>query len=466
MGGNQFVRKPRRNGGSSLEYTRMSPSIYSHVSYHHEKLLRDLFEHVVVPPHAPEKKDFGDEDMLVCGPKARLQELLSQARAEELHSPCTDRRLPLKVLQDEIVEHLNADGHVYRDHNDVLFLHVDIPCYVETQRNNSGMLIYCVADDWQNEIDCDIVPTSEQLHNGGIEKLCQLDLQLIDAPTQLPWYSFTSSYGDLATIVQDAARPYGIYFKPSGLYVDIDNLVGAQKGEERYELVLTSDLSAISQSRFLARAPFNHVTQSLIEFAHVAKNHAEVARLRALPVSPKKSPTVFAPPRMEKRSMYHAFAAHYLPSHPHVGHPDSDSRPTPDVSPAARTAAQTAAFSFFDPLSHRLHALHHETSLQRHEDTFRNRVNIELKRLLREKALTPNTKTMARARQALYPCVTFHSHHGHGKAPTVRAEPELRLELQPRWTEQSAEGGYTDDELVERARTRPVREEVRLMIER
>ncbi|KAK3064782.1 hypothetical protein LTS18_003997 [Coniosporium uncinatum] len=449
-----------------------------------QKLLRDFFEHVVVPPQAPEKKDFGDVDMLVCGPKARLQELLAQARAEELRPPCKDRRLPLKVLQDEIVEHLNAGGHVYRDHNDVLFLHVEIPCYVETQRNNSGMLIHCVADDRQNEIDCDVVPTSEQLHNGGIEKLCQLDLQLIDAPTQLPWYSFTSSHDDLSTIVRDAARPYGVYFKPSGLFVDIDNLVGVQKGEERYELFLTSDLSAKRSSpgyRNPASSPShpsNHITQSLIELAHVAKNHAEVARLRALPV-PKKSPTVLAPPRMEKRSMYHAFAAHYLPSHPHVGHHDSDSRPRSDIPPAARTAAQTAALSFFDPLSHRLHALLYETSLQRREDTFRNRVNIELKQLLQEKALTPNAKNMARARQALYPWVTFLSHHGHGKAPTIRAEPELRLELQPRWTEQSADGGYTDDELVEwvrrhwaglddveRARTRLVREEVRLVIER
>jgi len=133
MGGSQFLRKPLRNGGPIMEYTRMSLSVDSHVSYHYTKLLRDLFKHVVVPPQAPEEKDFGDVDMLVYGPKARLQELLAQARAEELYSPCKARRLPLKVLQGEIVEQLNADVHFYRDHNDVLSLHVEIPCYVETQ---------------------------------------------------------------------------------------------------------------------------------------------------------------------------------------------------------------------------------------------------------------------------------------------------------------------------------------------
>ncbi|KAF2135931.1 uncharacterized protein K452DRAFT_193739, partial [Aplosporella prunicola CBS 121167] len=159
MGGHAF----------SLKYhcPRLAPSLYNEVATRLLKQLQDLFIHAVVPPSAPEKTSFGDVDAIVC--------LSREADEPDLRN-MKDR---VKMKMGAVAAGVNKNG--------VLFL---------LRVLDGTMALSAPA-------------------------FVQLDIQLCDAASQLPWTIFTIAYGDLINILKVGLYRSGLSLRPSGLFVRV-----------------------------------------------------------------------------------------------------------------------------------------------------------------------------------------------------------------------------------------------------
>jgi hypothetical protein len=182
MGGNAFKR-PGRLNEPILFTPRLSNSTFLAMR---ELIIPKLLNHFCLtgtyPPH-PEKSEHGDMDVLICGPKNNLK---AKYTIRELH---TDLNSILGAKRSRV--------------NDITgYFGVPIPA--------------------------NLVP--DHLDSSLEEVYIQIDITLVDAPSQFDYSVMRHAHGSLMNILQFGLRPAGFIFSPNGLSVKVP---------ESFDLTLT-----------------------------------------------------------------------------------------------------------------------------------------------------------------------------------------------------------------------------------
>ncbi|QDS72377.1 hypothetical protein FKW77_008388 [Venturia effusa] len=189
MGGHAFSESFVDGGGNhypALYCPRVPPAVYFAMLRILLEKLEPLFDHVAVPTEHPEKTSFGDIDALVCGPKDSLRFKRS-----------------MRELRWYIAEALGSRYH-----------------YVN--RNGVGYYLLKVSKEVTDlaPVDDGQVPKGEQL-GCNQEYWVQVDIELVDAPSQLEWRKFKTSHATLHNILKFGLRPAGFIFLNNGLHIKI-----------------------------------------------------------------------------------------------------------------------------------------------------------------------------------------------------------------------------------------------------
>ncbi|TID20583.1 hypothetical protein E6O75_ATG05347 [Venturia nashicola] len=233
MGGHAFAElyvNPHTNQRYPARYCpRLPTPIYTAIRDEVVKKLSVIFDKVIVPFPHPEKEDHGDIDIFVCGPKDDLA-----------------NKRTIYDLRLDIAQHLGVDRSMCNK-SQTGFFAVLVPATItslgsipepvwpekaksqrkgkDAEKEDSGVDMQDTARQGTNtaEADQDVAKmTVKELEVGlGSSKKywVQVDIQLVDAPSQLEWRQFKIAHATFHNILAYGLRPAGFIFMNSGLYV-------------------------------------------------------------------------------------------------------------------------------------------------------------------------------------------------------------------------------------------------------
>ncbi|KAL2263851.1 hypothetical protein VTK26DRAFT_4760 [Humicola hyalothermophila] len=185
MGGSAFSSLP------NPPYTpRMPPAIYRRVASACQAALRELFIYVATPIEGPEKKDYGDVDILVA-----LERSFVFPKNHD-----TTQRSPHDLMR-AILQRLSAEYAIVHP--------------TGTSAN--------LAVKWPPEELSEL----ERAANGQQEskdKYIQVDVRICPDPDQLCWTLFKHAHGDLWNLLGSTIRPFGLTVDEEALWIRIPEI--------------------------------------------------------------------------------------------------------------------------------------------------------------------------------------------------------------------------------------------------
>ncbi|KAE9961620.1 hypothetical protein BLS_001621 [Venturia inaequalis] len=233
MGGHAFTDlyiNPHTNKRYPAHHTpRLPTNIYTAIRDQVIKKLSVIFDNVVVPFPHPEKEDHGDIDMFVCGPrgdltgKRTMYELRLDIARQLGVERCMCNRSQTGYFAVPVPAEIMSLGTVSE------------PVWPEKMKDkmidkrkevrDSGVDMQDSASNTTNTVEADRDPTEmagKELEIGlgsSKEYWVQVDIQLVDVPSQLEWRRFKIAHATFHNILTYGLRPAGFIFMNSGLYV-------------------------------------------------------------------------------------------------------------------------------------------------------------------------------------------------------------------------------------------------------
>ncbi|RDA87434.1 hypothetical protein CP532_2787 [Ophiocordyceps camponoti-leonardi (nom. inval.)] len=191
MGGSAFS-----SGTDPLFTPRMPPPVYDKMRKHCTALLSNLFRTVASPIDGPGKSDFGDVDMMVCGP------------------------IEVQTTLQDVAEVLDARRSIFYGCRSANFA-LEWP------------LSDC-SDEEEKEVE------EEKQEEEGSEKTkqrknryVQVDVCVCPDDDALSWLLFIHAHGDLGSILRSIVSPYGLTMAEHGLFIRIPEMEASRPKQAR-----------------------------------------------------------------------------------------------------------------------------------------------------------------------------------------------------------------------------------------
>jgi hypothetical protein len=211
-----------------------------------------IFHKVVVPFEHPEKESFGDIDLLVCAFKGNSLQ-----------------KNTIKDLEADIAQALGA---------------------TRSRCNNIGVGYFALP------VPKDIIALAG-LESQGNERLYQLgskdeywvqiDIEVVDAPSQLEWTIFQTSHCTFRNILKYGLRPAGFVFMNNGLYIRVpgpDRLKRFGKKSPKTPLVfLSNDVGEILDYLRLSATAYGNLFDTMEDYWNYATSARHFSRKRLQP---------------------------------------------------------------------------------------------------------------------------------------------------------------------------------------
>ncbi|KAJ0121743.1 hypothetical protein J7T55_008910 [Diaporthe amygdali] len=208
MGGKVFS-----SGPDPLDTPRMSQDVYKHVKNKCTNALKDLgFSHVVSPVEAPEKKSFGDVDILACLEGTRF---LSSAQLDNSTWAGIEMALDAKRSHSE-----SRIGPAKQRIIDSKSFAVPWP---------AG---FALGEDVQG-LNKTPSAQAKDLKTASGRQFIQIDLRLCDTHQELEWRIFKHNHGDLWNMIGQTIRPFGLTADEIGLHIRIPEIERQDKKKAR-----------------------------------------------------------------------------------------------------------------------------------------------------------------------------------------------------------------------------------------
>jgi hypothetical protein len=457
MGGHAFVSE--KKGKPGLFCPRLPLEVYEAIRDQTVNKLKEHFEHVVVPIEHPEKKDYGDIDLLVCSPIGESMDF----GAFHINKYGT-----VHDLKFCIAKALGTD-RFYSNAVGVGYFAVKVPKEIIAL----GKISEVKEDD--NQL------------GSHEEYWVQVDIEVVDVPSQLGWRVFQNAHSTMCNILRLGLRPAGFIFKPSGLYIQIPNEPKYVAQEKRCPLIfLSNDIDMVLRFFDLTPERYNRpfeyselywkwVTsipffsrELLLSDVELPKSEKDKAVDNiAMKAKAKHKGLLGLSDYIARRAPWVNFSKLWLPDHPEVGLADADPK-----------YVFRSAIRFFTDDGGAHMGAYDDWEEESNELRFWHEVIIGLRKFVGPNA---NTKLINEMILGAKRWVVFVDVQGKGKTPTIRAGPEpddfnhfkwLSVTENVKWLAESREGGFTSEELIvwiqvhsnqlreiERARTRPHRRE-------
>ena len=206
MGGKAFA--------DALHVPRIPSNIYTRVRDRIlAQLQNDYFEMAESPIEGPEKVDFGDIDILVCGP--RDQQGSKDVKQSDLFA--------------EIAKAL--DAKMWKQMKGSPLAHFAIPWPTTAEESAEGLEVATVE----------------------AERYIQVDIEICHDPMNYKWALLHQAHGDFSNIIGSMLRKYGLTITNSGFYVRIEELSSWNKAKSR--VFLTQDPSLVLKFLGLEEEP-------------------------------------------------------------------------------------------------------------------------------------------------------------------------------------------------------------------
>ena len=216
-------------GGSAFSpflYTpRMPPDVYAHVLSEVHRKLHTLYEHVETPVEAPGKVDYGDLDVLV-------------------YSPLVSRNL--MVLPNAVTEGaeiaLLLGAETWKRARGSEEMHLALPWPKEFASKSEGTSpTEAQTQTTQNSYAISVPSNAlaqlalSSTATAPRRAYIQVDLHICPNLKTYSLERLRCAYGDFWSIVGSVIRPYGLSFRPTGLYIRIPEV---EKVNRKLALVL------------------------------------------------------------------------------------------------------------------------------------------------------------------------------------------------------------------------------------
>ena len=423
MGGHAFSRTHKDRLG--LFCPRLPLAVYEAVRDETVDALKEFFEHVVVPFEHPEKTDFGDIDMVICEPKGDLTKLRT-----------------MQELKFGIAKALKTD-RFYSNAIGVGYFAVKVPkAIIDLEKITQAK------------------ESDEQIGSDN-EYWVQVDIEVVDAPSQLNWRVFQNAHSTFCNILRFGLRPAGFVIKSSGFYVEMDNAPKQEKGEKRSPLIyLSNDVTKVL--RFLGLDPkrYNRPFDTTDQYWKYATSAKYLSRALLKPgqdsttdleeitaVKPKHKGLQGLSEYIGRRIPWANFVDLWLPAHPAIGSLLYDNH---DVF--------LGALAFFNSgNSPCCFNAYHIWEDERAEAKFWEEVNKRLPDVIDPK---PTKRYINEVVLAAKRWVEFKDIQGRGKVPTIRdgpTEDDIKHVIwldaikadSVRWITETHEGGFSFHELCD-----------------
>jgi hypothetical protein len=216
-------------GGSAFSPTlytpRMPPDVYAHVLSEVHRKLHILYEHVETPVEAPGKVDYGDLDVLVYSPLVSRNLMVLPTAATE---------------GAEIALLLGAE--TWKRARGSEEMHLALPWPKEFASKSEGTSpaeaqtrtaphssVISVPNDALTQLSLSSTATAPR------RAYIQVDLHICPNLKTYSLERLRCAYGDFWSIVGSVIRPYGLSFRPTGLYIRIPEV---EKVNRKLALVL------------------------------------------------------------------------------------------------------------------------------------------------------------------------------------------------------------------------------------
>ena len=219
MGGSAF--------SSTLYTPRMPPDVYAHVLSEVHRKLRTLYADVETPIEAPGKVDYGDVDVLVYSP-------LDRNRMDQ----------PTAASEGAAIAFL-LGAETWKRARGNEELHLALPWPKEFASPSEGISSAEIqSQPTQNSSAITVASESLRqlsLFSSTAPRAAYIQLDLHICPNLRTYYLelFRCAHGDFWSIVGSMIRPYGLAFRPTGLYVRIPEV---DKVDRKLALVLFTSM--------------------------------------------------------------------------------------------------------------------------------------------------------------------------------------------------------------------------------
>ncbi|KAK7515755.1 hypothetical protein IWZ03DRAFT_407257 [Phyllosticta citriasiana] len=368
MGGSTFA--------PSLHCPRMPLPQYLAVKCHFTSRLEQLFHHVAVATEAPEKRDYGDVDFLVCRPKGSV-----------LTGTC------LEDVKGQLQREMGA---------------------VEARLLDGVLVLGCPMPDVASGGEMGARVKEEEREK---KEFVQLDIQLCHAPSHLAYMLFAHAHGDLFGFLKTGVRPFGLSLRPSGLWVrvadaeqqqetggkltngNLTNGWGSSDARERHDplFFLSNDVDAILKFLGLSKRkweqPFDSL-QDVFEYAVSARwfskrdFHGENGESKLSQPQTHRAKHSYEAYKAQRRNIWNVFTSYLsrrnLPADPFTTSPSNKDSSSAAIETKHRNATLLAALSHFTTARSR-YAVHLATrAAARREAAFWARVKAALPALMTE----------------------------------------------------------------------------------
>ncbi|KAL2157415.1 hypothetical protein VTH06DRAFT_6107 [Thermothelomyces fergusii] len=195
MGGSAFSSLP-----DPPYIPRMPPAVYRRALSVCHALLREIFVCVASPIEGPEKKDYGDLDMLVAFEKRTV---FPKTRNDSI--PNTPQ-----VLMTIIQHQLGAKHAIIHPAGTLAHLAIPWPSEVEPEDSVPGRVL----------CDRDVVESQGEAE----AKYVQVDVHICPTIDEFYWRLFKHAHGDLWNILGSTIRPFGLTVDEEALWLRIPEI--------------------------------------------------------------------------------------------------------------------------------------------------------------------------------------------------------------------------------------------------
>ncbi|KAL1874387.1 hypothetical protein VTK73DRAFT_360 [Phialemonium thermophilum] len=226
MGGSAFS-----SGAYSLSTPRMPPRVYSVIRERCHALLRELFLCVATPIEGPEKRDFGDIDLMVALEKRMV---FPSTPADQADRPPIET---LKVVQTV----LGAEFAIFEPAGNAANMAIPWPedlletAYASTEVTSS---LHGTTDNSASIQE--VEPDGDRRHQKQAHlsslSYVQVDVRICSSSDELQWLLFKHAHGDFWNIVGTSIRPLGLTLDERALWLRIPEIEAANRKRSRIYL--------------------------------------------------------------------------------------------------------------------------------------------------------------------------------------------------------------------------------------
>ncbi|KAK2032000.1 hypothetical protein LX32DRAFT_237204 [Colletotrichum zoysiae] len=228
-----------------LDTPRMPPEIYEHVKANCTAALRELYVCVASPIEGPEKKDFGDIDIVVTWEKAALRPGSKTKPALAV----LDQRFDVESKESEDEEHLGTDDEEGQERSPAHSI-----MSAEEARRAIGTVLGAehtmfskvgghYAIPWPAP-ECPVV-TDKPETGEEPKRYIQVDVTICDSLQQLQWNLFKHAHGDLWSILGSIIKPYMLTADGYALFLRNPDIESFEKYKSLSRIRLTRDPAEI-----------------------------------------------------------------------------------------------------------------------------------------------------------------------------------------------------------------------------